>query len=173
MIKRNNPKKTARPSSFQLTPNHPAKKPSLARKVGKWFAVAALTGLASMGAMKLKGERVALGQERPAIAKIYGLNEQKAIDKKTLDFIDNISKSEHISRRRVLETIERNELTDHQIWAIRNKIQTESNPALRERLAKIERIILKASADSSIKNRIGEMMSKDGTLDKVRRHFQE
>lgn len=141
------------------------------KKVGGWFVAAAVAGLAYGGLKELAGRRIAankvpLAQERTTIANIYGLNTNKASDLKVLNFIDSIANKENISRGRVLQTLEKNSLADSQIWAIDNKLKTEKNPAERERLKRIQRILISAQ-NKEVKAKLDEMVSQKGTLKQV------
>jgi len=156
------------PRNALKKPVVPSKGRTWIRRIGTGAAALMLGTTLSVGAFKaLSQKKVAVERERPAIARIYGLNEQKAVDKKVLDFIDNTAKREGISRRRVLETLERNYLDDRQLNALDTRLRTQQSLVERQKLLKIKSILESASQDKQVQQRIIEMKHQNGTLRKV------
>ena len=151
----------------------------LGNALGKRTAVillgTALTGGGIVGVKALAERNYARGlvpieKERAAITQIYKLNDKSLVDQRVLNFVDQMAKKHHISRRRVLVTLEKNRSID----ALAIRVKAEKNPAVRQRLNNALDILTKASEENEfVRNRLDNMVKQKGTLDKVTKTLRE
>jgi len=161
-----------------------SKTPSKARTWGKRVAIgAAVAGFLGTVAFSAKpivnlAKRGTLQRGRPAVmqiqtqratvARIYGLNEQRAADKNVLDLISKASKKNGVSLKGILETLERNAIDKQRIKDLQIRIGFEKNPAEKERLQRIQNVLQEFIDNPVALQRIEEIRKKPGTLDRIR-----
>ncbi|MFA5931713.1 MAG: hypothetical protein WC821_05400 [archaeon] len=175
-----NANRLTKPSASSSIAGKKPVKTGMQKKLGRWFVAAATAGIVGLTASKLlkvaeqraAANKVPLAQERSTIANIYGLNTNKVSDLKVLNFIDSVANKENISRGRVLQTLEKNHRDSYQIVSIDNKLRSVTNPAEKERLKRIRRILISTVQDEQLNERLDEMMQKKGTLKQVEKKLR-